>query len=363
MLPPDVLNELQNRIESGRRIDYKSARSLLTEARLEQLGMLADLARRRRVGDKVYFISNYHLYYTNICVWRCGFCAFSRNSSSPEAYTKTIAEVAAELDNLPPEISEIRITGGVNPALGLSYYVNLVSLVREKLPQVHIEAFAPTEIDFIARKSGRPADMILINLKEAGLDSLTSGGAEIFNSALRKKLCSRKSSVQRWIKVTKLSHHLGIPSNASILFGHQETYEDWLDHLFALRELQDETNGFNSFVPLALLPSGARLASSRRVAFTEVLKMIAISRIVLDNFKYIKSLWLYYGSNGIKQALNFGSNDLAGTANEKHRGVARSAGSGSPAYLGREELVSIIKDCRRLPVERGRLYQEKHVYH
>lgn len=363
MLPPEFINEVRRRIEDKQRIDYKSAKSLLTEAGLDRLGALADLTRRKRVGDKVYFISNYHLYYTNICIWKCKFCAFGRNPDDPDAYTKTVEDIADEISHLGPDISEIRITGGINPKLELGYYEELLFLIKSKLPQVHIESFATTELDFIAQKSNLSVEETLTRLKKAGLDSLTSGGAEIFNPVLRKKLCPRKTSIQRWLNVTRISHNLGVPSNASILFGYQETYDDWLKHLFILRRLQDETGGFNSFIPLAFLPENTDLGSHTRVEFSEILKMIAISRIVLDNFKYIKSLWLYYGSQGIKQALSFGTNDLAGTANEKHRGVARSAGSDSPAYLSREELVGIIKDCRRLPVERGKLYHEKHVYH
>jgi aminodeoxyfutalosine synthase len=363
MLPPDVLDEARKQIEHNQRIGYELASSLLTKASLSQLGDIADLARRRRIGDKVYFVSNYHLYYTNVCVWGCKFCAFSRRPGEAGAYTKTIDDIADELSRLNPDISEIRITGGVNPKLNLAYYETLLCLIKSKLPEVHIEAFAPTEIDFISQRSGLSVAGVLTKLRDAGLGSLTSGGAEIFNPRLRERLCSNKTSIRSWQNISKIAHSMGIASNASILFGHLETYDDWLEHLLALRRLQDETGGFNSFIPLRFLPKNTEMASFAPVDFSEVLKMIAISRIMLDNFKYIKFLWLYYGKQRITEALSHGSNDLAGTANEQYKGVARSAESGSCAYIAKQELVNIIKECQRLPVERGRLYQEKHVYH
>jgi aminodeoxyfutalosine synthase len=355
---PEALDETRRRIETDQRVDYRLAKALLLEAGLDELGGLADLARRRRVGDKVYFINNYHLYYTNICIWKCKFCAFSRRPAAADAYTKTIDDILAEIGGLDPEISEIRVTGGINPRLELPYYKALLSCIRDRLPEVHIEAFAPTEIAFIARQSGLSVEGVLKELRQAGLGSLTSGGAEIFNPALRKRLCPRKPSIRSWLEVNRTAHRLGIPSNASILFGHLETHDDWLRHLLVLRRLQDETGGFNSFIPLAFLPENTGLSSCPPLDFSQVLRMMAISRIVLDNFNQLKFLWLYYGSQRIQQALSFGVNDLAGTAYEKYRGVARSAGSGSPAYLAKSELIRLIKDCRRLPVERGKLYEE-----
>lgn len=363
MLLPDTLDVAWRNVEEGNRIDYELAESLLTEVSLGQLRKIADIARQKRVGERVYFISNYHLYYTNVCVLQCKFCAFSRNPGDTGAYTKTIEEIASELRQLDPDVSEVRVTGGINPWLDLAYYEKMLCCIKEILPGVHVEAFAPSEIDFIARKSSRSAIDVLMRLKEAGLDSLTCGGAEIFNPVLRQDVCPGKTSVESWIDISKTAHFMGLPSNASILFGHLETYSDWISHLFTLRRLQDETGGFNSFVPLCFLPQNTKLDYCRKLDFSEVLRMIAICRIVLDNFKYIKFLWLYYGKEQIKEALNFGANDLAGTANEKNKGVARSAGSASPANMGKQELVETIKKCRRLPVERGRLYEEKHVYH
>ncbi len=363
MLPPDTLDDIRSRIEDNRRIGYPHAKSLLDNAGLNKLQVMADLARKKQVGERVSFINNYHLYYTNICIWGCKFCAFSRRPSAPDAYAKTTDDIAEEISQAGSDVSEVRVTGGINPKLDLNYYKRLLSCIRDRLPKVHIEAFAPTEVAFMAYKSNLSVSEVLLELKNAGLGSLTSGGAEIFNPELRKKLCPRKTSIAGWISITKTAHRMGIPSNASILFGHLETHDDWLDHLFTLRRLQDETGGFNSFVPLCFLPANTEMDYCPQADFSEVLRMIAISRVVLDNFKHIKFLWIYYGSRRIKEVLKFGANDLAGTANEKYKGVARSARSGSPASISRQELVSIIKDCRRLPVERGKLYEEKYVCH
>ncbi len=358
----EVFERVLARVENGERIGYDLARSLLREGGLDQLGDLADTARFRRVGDKVFFISNHHVYFTNVCIWECRFCAFSRRISDADAYTKSIDDVISEIRGVAPDISEVRITGGIHPHLDLNYYEDLISAIKRNFPHLHIEAFAPTEIAFMARKAGLSEKEILFRLHAAGLGSLTSGGAEIFNSRLRKALCPNKPSVRDWLRITRSAHELGIPSNASILFGHLETYDDWVRHLCILRRLQDKTGGFHSFIPLVFLPKNTKLHSHPQLAFSEVLKMIAISRIVLDNFKQIKFLWLYYGRERIKTALRFGSNDLAGTAYERHKGVARSAGSGSPSFLTKQELVDIIKRCRRQPVERGKLYEEKCVY-
>ncbi len=360
----NFIKQAIDKIKNNERIDYSLAESLLQNATLAELGKIADFARLQRVGDKVYFISNYHLYYTDICIWKCRFCAFSRSSGKADAYSKSIDDIAAELDFISPGISEIRVTGGINPDLTLSYYEELLSVIHNKLPHVHIEAFAPTEIAYIAEVSRLSPEKLLIRLREHGLGSLTSGGAEIFNTDLRKKLCPRKSSIDTWTSVTKTAHALGIASNASILFGHFESYSDWLFHLYTLRDIQDETIGFNSFVPLSLLSANTKLDYLKPVDFSCVLRMMAISRIVLDNFKYIKFLWLYYGSGAerIKRVLSYGVNDLAGTANEKHKGVARSAGSASSSYIDKKELVGLIKECMRIPIERDKLYHEKYVY-
>lgn len=364
---PGALDEARRCISEGKRIGPRLAKNLLIssvdQGHLFQLGTLANEALNKWVGDKVYFVSNYHLYYTNVCVWQCRFCAFCEKPGGSRAYTKTLADIETELESLAPDISEVRVTGGINPALPLSYYLDLVSLIREKRPDVHIEAFAPTEIDYIGREYGIPARELLSRLKQLGLGSLTSGGAEIFNPRLRKKLCPKKTSICEWVRITKLAHELGISSNASILFGHFETHNDWLTHILLLRRIQDETHGFNSFIPLCYLPENSRLGINERVDFSEVLKMIAISRIVLDNFSSVKFLWIYYGPGQIAEALRFGVNDLAGTANETRKGVARSAGSQSPSSVSRDEMVDIIKTSGRIPVERGRLYEERHVYH
>lgn len=361
-MPPEVYENASAHIENNRRIDFELAGLLLLDGDLVQLGRLADSARRKRVGDKVYFIRNYHLYYTNICAWHCDFCAFSRRPGAVDAYSKTISQITHELEDLAPEIMEIRVTGGINPALPSDYYLDLVACIRQKLPDVQIEAFAATEISFIAHKMKLPVREVLLQLKAAGLNALTAGGAEIFNRDLRQKLCPHKPSIQEWIEVTKTAHQLGIPSNASILFGHLESYEDWLTQLFALRELQDETGGFNSFIPLVFLPQNTRLRDHPPLNFSEVLKMLAIARLILDNFKYIKFLWIYYGLEQVRQALQYGVNDLAGTVYERHKGVARSAGSVSPAYQTQEDLLKAIQDCQRIPVERGRFYEEKYVW-
>ncbi len=347
---------VRDKLENHVRLEYDDGLALLYSNDMEGIRALADCARRTWVGDEVYYIHNYHLYYSNVCIWGCKFCAFSRRKNSPEAYTKTIKEITRELGRLEEAPSEIRITGGINPKLGLDYFLEMLGWIRQHMPDTHIEAFAPTEIDYLCRREGLGVWELLSKLKQAGLGSLTCGGAEIFSQSLRTELCPRKTSSRRWMEVVNISHLMGLPSNASILYGHLEKYEDRLEHLLTIRELQNRTGGFNSFIPLCFLPANTRLAHIRPASEREILKMMAVCRLMLDNFRYIKFLWIYHGLELARQALDYGVNDLGGTVNEGHKGVARSAGSKSGGATPKSDFLNMILEKGRRPVERGVLY-------
>lgn len=353
----DSLAEIAEKVESGERLTREDGIALLNSTDLLKIGQLADLVRERKVGEDVYFIVNQHIYYTNVCLWQCPFCAFSRTVDSPEAYTKSLEEIeeeALEAIQSEPGLSELRITGGIHLRLSLEYFEEMLVRLKKILPEVHLEAFAPTEIDYIASQAGLSIEQVLNRFKALGLGALCAGGAEIFSPRVRQKLCPQKSSGQRWLEIMRIAHSLGIPSNASLLYGHIETVEERIEHLIQLRELQDETGGFNAFIPLPFLSENEPSASGY-----DDLKMLAVARLMLDNFDHIKVLWIYQGLKMGQIALSFGANDLGGTVREQRKGVARSAGSGTGEAVSKEELVGVIRDAGRIPVERGILYERK----
>jgi aminodeoxyfutalosine synthase len=354
-----VLHSIYDKIHSGIRLDLEDGLALLDSGHMEGIKALACHVAGKRAGKEVYYIRNYHLYCSNVCIWKCKFCAFGKKRGNPGAYTKSIDEVINEISGLSEELTEIRITGGVNPVLDLNYYLAVIHFIKTHMPQVHIEALAPTEIDYLAQLENLEISEIVSRLKEAGLGSLSAGGAEIFNPDIRNRLCPRKTTGPEWINISRTAHLSGIPSNASILYGHIESYEDRISHLLAIRDLQDETGGFNSFIPLRFLPENTELSYLQAVGDAEALKMIAVCRLILDNFRHIKFLWIYHGIDMGMDALDFGANDLGGTVGEKERGVARSAGSIANSGVALSDFKSIIRAKGRIPVERGPLYSEK----
>lgn len=353
------LIKISDKIKKNERLNKEDGVKLLESSDLLSIGRLADFIRQNKAGNEVYFIVNKHLYYTNVCIWRCKFCAFSRNLNDSDSYTRTIEGLISEVKSLENGLSELRITGGINPKLSFEFFENLVFSLKSVFPHLHIEAFAPTEIDFMVSGSGLSVEDVLVRLKKAGLGSLAAGGAEVFSSRIRKEFCPKKTSGKRWLEITKTAHQMGICSNASLLYGLTETIEERIDHLIELRNLQDETGSFNSFIPLPFLPENTKLSSFSDVTGFDSLKMIAVSRLMLDNFKHIKFLWIYGGLKLGQVALSFGANDLGGTVIEKNKGVARSAGAVNSGFVAKDELIEAIKRADRIPFERGVLYQAK----
>jgi len=355
------LKKIESKVHNGERLSAEDGIALFESNDLCKIGKLADFVRQKKVGDEAFFIVNKHLYYTNICVWQCGFCAFSETANSPLAYTKSTEEIEEEAGKSIAGLSEFRITGGINPAIPFEYYEEMLSRLKNRFPHVHIEAFAPTEIDFIASKNRLTVEETLLRFKQVGLGALCSGGAEIFSARVREELCSRKTPGDGWIEIMKAAHKLGISSNASMLYGHVETYEERVEHLLRIRALQDETRGFKAFIPLPFLSKNTGLANTSLTTGHDDLKTIAISRLLLDNFDHIKVLWMFYGLKTAQIALAFGANDLGGTVREEKKGVARSAGSEAYPSVQRETLVGLIRDAGRIPVERGTLFEPKKV--
>jgi aminodeoxyfutalosine synthase len=350
------LEAVWNRVEDGARLGVADAVALLESNDILALGAMADHARARAVGDDVYFISNRHINHTNVCRNRCLFCAFSHDEGDADAYTLTIDEVVGKARETLAEggVSEIHIVGGEHPDLPFEYYLEMMRALRELAPEVHIQAFTASEIAHFAGISGKPVAGVLRELKDAGLGSLPGGGAEVFSGRVRDLICERKISGQEWLDVMRAAHGVGLKSNATMLYGHVETPAELADHMLRLRELQDETGGFNAFIPLSFQPANTGLSELPGPTGIDDLRMLAAGRLVLDNFRHIKAFWINVGLKLAQVSLLFGVNDLDGTVVEEK--ISHAAGVDTAQALSKAELVRVIRAAGRIPVERDTLY-------
>ncbi|MFZ5652151.1 MAG: aminofutalosine synthase MqnE [Bacillota bacterium] len=351
------LEDIERKVEAGERLGMEDGVSLLKTSDLLALGRMADLVRQRKHGDRVYFILNRHINHTNICVNRCKFCAFGRDEADGGAYTLSLDEIENKaLAYRNRGITEIHIVGGLNEKLGLDYYTEMLRRVRRALPGVIIQSFTAVEVDYLAKSNNMSAGEVLSMLKEAGLDSLPGGGAEVFSPRVRELICPKKISGQRWLEVHEAAHSLGMRTNATILYGHVEAPEERIDHLIQLRELQDRTGGFLAFIPLAFHPRNTQLDQPGKSGTTgyDDLKMLAVSRLMLDNFDHIKAFWIMIGPKTAQVSLSFGVNDLDGTVEEER--IVHDAGAETDQRLPRDEIVRMIKAAGKIPVERDTLY-------
>ena len=357
-----LVENIRAKLETGARISDAEALALFESDDLLAVGELAALANRRINADKVYFNVNRHINYTNICVNRCTFCAFSReNEADDGSYTLALNEIlqrAAEAAEA--GATEIHMVGGLHPDLPFDFYLEILAALKADNPQLHIKAFTAVEVDYFARLTGQSPSAVVAALKSAGLDSMPGGGAEIFAPHVRKQICPEKISGERWLEVTELAHSGGLRSNATMLFGHVENFADRVDHLARLRELQDRTGGFQAFIPLAFQPDNTRVPAARGVGGVDALKTLAISRIFLDNFRHIKAYWVMLGLKVAQVALAFGVNDLDGTVVEEQ--IGHDAGADSPQMVSKGQLVDLIRKAGKQPVERDTLYNEIKTY-
>jgi aminodeoxyfutalosine synthase len=345
------------KIDRDQRLSDEEALALARSDDLLALGELAAMANRRRNGDKVFFNRNRHINYGNICVNSCAFCAFRRDPEESGAFVLTPEKVGERAAAAAAEgAGEVHMVGGLHPSLSLDYYLELLREVRRRAPELHIKAFTAVEIDHLQRISGLPLPALLEKLREAGLDLLPGGGAEIFADGVRQRICPDKISGERWLGVMAEVHRAGLRTNATMLFGHLEGWPDRIDHLARLRRLQDETGGFMAFIPLPFQDDNTRLPGVRGPSGVEILKTLAISRLYLDNFRHIKAYWVMLGVKLAQVALAFGVNDLDGTVVEER--IGHAAGAASPQALSGEQLVRQIRLAGRQPAERDSLYRE-----
>lgn len=352
---------LRAKVRNGARISDAEALELFQSNDLLAIGELAALANRRQNGDRVYFNVNRHINYSNICVNRCTFCAFCKGEGDTGAYTLALNDVLAKAaEAAAAGATEIHMVGGLHPDLPFDFYLEMLAAIKADNPALHIKAFTAVEIDYFARISGQSVEAVIDELKKAGLESLPGGGAEIFAEDVRELICPEKISGKRWLEVTEKVHRAGLKSNATMLFGHLESYEDRIDHLDRLRRLQDRTGGFQSFIPLAFQPDNTRVPGAKGVGGVDALKTLAISRVYLDNFRHVKAYWIMLGLKIAQVALTFGVNDLDGTVVEEK--IGHDAGADSPQAMSKEQIVDLIRKAGRIPVERDTLYHELRVY-
>jgi aminodeoxyfutalosine synthase len=360
-MPKHNLSEIAEKVEKGIRLSKGDALTLMNSNNLNSIGQLANKVRESKSGNYAYFNVNRHINLTNICVSRCKFCAFSRDKSDADAYAMTIddvMEIARSTRNL--GITEFHIVSGLHPDLPFNYYLDVISHLKETMPDVHIQAFTAVEIAYFAKIADLSIKDVLIKLKVAGLGSLPGGGAEILNHRVREAVCSKKATAEEWLRVMRTSHNLGLKSNATMLYGHIETLEERIDHLLSLRKLQDETGGFQSFIPLPFHPNNTQLPDFKKPSAFENLKMLAVSRLVLDNFPHIKSFWIMLGLKISQLSLLFGVDDLDGTVVEEK--ITHAAGAETDQSISREQLLDLIFAAGRVPVERDTLYNIIKIY-
>ncbi|GAB4165203.1 MAG: aminofutalosine synthase MqnE [Geothermobacteraceae bacterium] len=353
----ELYTSVRNKIENGRRVSEEEALALFESPDLLAIGELAAEANRRKNGDKVYFNVNRHINYTNLCVNRCTFCAFSREKGEAGEYTLALEQVAEKArEAASAGATEIHIVGGLHPDLPFEFYLDMLRTIHLVDAGLHIKAFTAVEIDYFSRLSGLSVEEVLDQLRAAGLGSMPGGGAEILVEEVRQKICPEKISGDRWLEVTEKAHQGGLKSNATMLFGHLEGYADRVEHMRLLRALQDRTGGFQAFIPLAFQPDNTRVPGARGVGGVDALKTLAVARIYLDNFRHIKAYWVMLGLKIAQTALCFGVNDLDGTVVEEK--IGHDAGADSPQAMAREQLCRLIREAGRVPVERDTLYNE-----
>jgi len=351
------MEDIAIKVEADQRLSRQDGLKLLNTTNILGLGHLANTRTRMITGDKVYFNNNAHINYSNVCKVRCGFCAFAKDQGAKGSYTMSLEDIINKAQNYGNQgVTEIHIVGGIHPELPFSYYLELVQKIKEAVPQASIKAFTAAEYDFFAQLEQKPVAEILSDFKKAGLSFIPGGGAENFSPRVREIICPDKLSGARWLEIHRTAHRMGIPSNANMLFGIIETDEELIDHLLALRELQDETKGFYALIPTAFHPKNTQFAHLPQASALRTLKIIAVSRLILDNFRYIKAYWVSSSPQVAQMALTFGANDLDGVVREEK--IYHTAGATSPQMQSEHELISLINEVGLTAVERDTYYRE-----
>ncbi len=351
-----MIDAIRRKLESGDRLSGEDGLALLRHPDVVAVGQLANEVRERLHGDRTYFNRNMRLEVTNVCVASCLFCSFAKlEEGAPGAHTMPLEKAWHELEirmDDPP--SEIHVVNGLHPGLPFSYYEDLLAGFKRIKPDIHLKCFTAVEIHFFAQHYKMTYREVLERLRRAGLDSLPGGGAEIFHPEVRSRISHDKATGDEWLEVHRVAHALGMRTNATILYGHIETFEHRVDHMLRLRALQDETGGLQAFIPLAFHPDGNGMKNLPAPTAIDALRMVAVSRLLLDNVPHVKAYWVSMTPEVAQIALRFGADDVDGTI--VHETIYRAAGSRSPGALTTEQLVRLIQEAGRVPVERDTLY-------
>jgi len=360
---PKPLSNIAQKVLNNERISPEEGLLLYETANLGLLGMLANTVREGLNGNDAYFNKNFHIEPTNICIYRCKFCSYSRKFNEDGAWESSLDEINAMAHSYKSkDVTEVHIVGGVHPNRDLHYYAGMVAAIRAILPDIHIKAFSAVELDYMFKKSNfSPSEGFAI-LKEAGLNSIPGGGAEIFDETLRSQICPDKVSSKGWLDIHEAAHKSGIQSNATMLYGHIESYAQRIDHLKRLRDLQDKTSGFNCFIPLKYRKANNPMSQIGEVTLIEDLKNYAVSRIFLDNFPHLKGYWPMIGKDMAQLALSFGVDDIDGTIDDTTRIYSMAGVEEQKPTLTTDELVRLIRQANRLPVERNSWYKKVKSY-
>ncbi|MBA3901097.1 MAG: CofH family radical SAM protein, partial [Bacteroidetes bacterium] len=348
------VNKISHRVINGERITPAEGITLYTDATLSLLGLLANFVREQKNGNYTYFNRNFHIEPTNLCVFDCKFCSYSRNfKQKGEAWEmgeQEIYDLVKKYDGQP--ITEIHIVGGVHPKMGLLYFAKLIKNIKAIRPDVHVKAFTAVELEYMCRKAKVSFEEGLKILKEHGQDSLPGGGAEIFDEAIRAEICADKCTSAEWLEIHEAAHNLGMPSNATMLYGHIETFAHRIDHMERLRKLQDKTGGFNTFIPLKFRNKENQMSHIPEVSVIEDLKNYAVSRIYMDNFPHIKAYWPMIGRETTALSMNFGVDDIDGTIDDSTKIYTMAGSEEQSPSLSTRQLVELIKSNKRHPIER-----------
>ena len=354
----NLLQKIGNKVIHNERISFEEGVYLFEKASLPYVGALANWKRESLHGDITYFNKNFHIEPTNVCVFSCKFCSYSKlYAHKEEGWELTIdqmMDIVKSYDGKP--VTEVHIVGGVHPKLTLEFFITLLKAIKAHRPELHIKGFTPVELDYMFRKANLSTEEGMKRAHEAGLDSLPGGGAEIFHPDIRNIICADKATGDQWLHIHRTAHNLGMHSNATLLYGHIEKAEHRIDHMERLRQLQDETKGFNTFIPLKFRNKDNDMHDVPESTMANDLKMYAISRLYLDNFPHVKAYWPMLGREIAQLTLSYGVNDIDGTIDDTTKIYSMAGSEEQTPVMTTEELVRLIKQAHRKPVERGTLY-------
>ena len=356
----EQLKAIGYKVFNKERISFDEGVLLFEKGSLSYLGALANWVREQKHGNKTYFNRNFHIEPTNLCVFSCKFCAYSKlyahREEGWELSIPQMLDIVKSYDGKP--VTEVHIVGGVHPKMDMAFFIELLKSIKAHRPELHVKAFTPVELDYMFRKAKLTTEEGMKLAHEAGLDSLPGGGAEIFHPEIRKQICEDKVDADGWLSIHEAAHKLGMHSNATLLYGHVEKYWHRIDHMERLRQLQDKTGGFNTFIPLKFRNKDNDMSYVHESSVIEDMKMYAVSRLYLDNFPHIKSYWPMLGRQNAQLSLSFGVNDIDGTIDDTTKIYSMAGSEEQSPAMNTAQLVTLIKQVNRQPVERGTLYNE-----